>query len=177
MKFRKSKIFTGKVFRVPQHVVRIDKLYTHGWQLRYGKSKFFADHSNDGSGAARALRLATEELKRRIATLPAPTRLKSESMSNKTSDLPLGISGPAARLRTGRKTPYYSFQVSMPIPGRRSTNKAVYIGTANTITKARIKAALAKAIALREAQVKKVKRASTKMKREAAAKIGLWTKR
>lgn len=177
MKFRKSKIFTGKLFKVPQHIVRIDKLYTHGWQLRYGKSKFFADHSNDGSGAARALRLATVELTKRIAKLPAPTRLKTDVMSNKRSDLPLGISGPAARLRTGRKTVYYSFQVSMPIPGRRSTNKAVYIGTANTITKARIKAALAKAIALRDAQVRKVQRASTKTKREQAAAIGLGIKR
>ncbi len=177
MKFRKSKIFTGKRFDVPQHIVRIDKDYTHGWQLRYGKSKFFADHSNDGSGAAEALRLATLELGKRIARLPAPTRLKTEAMQNKKSDLPVGVSGPSARLRAGRNVAYYNFQVSMPLPGGGSTTKTVYIGTGNTITKRRVSDALAKAIAMREAQVRKIKLASTRIKRQMAAAAGLRVER
>lgn len=168
MKLRKSKIFTGKVYSVPQHIVRLDKDYTHGWQVRYGGTKFFADHSNDGSGAAKALRLATDELKKRIARLPAPTHLKSVSMSNKKSGLPLGISGPAVRVRAGRRVPYYTFQVSFPMPHGPSTTKRVYIGTKNTMTAARTKAALAKAIALRAAQVRKVQRATTRAMRENA---------
>jgi hypothetical protein len=173
MKYRKHKIFSGQTLNVPQHIVRLDDQHTHGWQLRYGKSKFFADHSNDGSGAAEALRLATEELAKRISRLPAPTRLRTDVMKNKKTDLPLGISGPIPRLRPGRLTPYYNFQVSIPIPGARSTNKNVYIGAENTMTPERIEQALAKAIALRDSHVRKKKLASTKSKREAAAAAGI----
>ena len=176
MKFRKRPIFTGEVFEVPQHIVRLDDKATHGWQLRYGESKFFADHSNDGSGAATALQEATEELAKRIKRLPAPTRLRTDVQANKKSSLPLGISGPIARLRPGRNTAYYNFQVSVPMPGGRATNKSIYIGTENTMTPVRIEEALVKAIALRESQVRKAQLAHTRAKRTLAAAAGLDTK-
>ncbi len=173
MKFRKRKIFTGKRFDVPPHIVRIDQERTHGWQLRYGTWKFFGDGSNDGSGAPGSLARASAELGKRIARLPAPTRLKTQPMPNKKSNLPVGVSGPAARLRTGRNTLSYCFQVSIPLPGGGSTTKSVYIGTENTINKARIKEALAKAIALRVAQARKIQIAATRSKRASAAAAGL----
>ena len=76
MNTRDVVIFSGERFVVPQCIQRIDHLSTHGWQLRYGGTKLFSDHSQDGSGARRALALATKELLKRIATLPAPSRLR-----------------------------------------------------------------------------------------------------
>ena len=66
LKFRKVTIFNGKVFKVPQCVQRIDVRSTHGWQLRYGGTKFFNDGSPDGSGAKASLAAATAELVKRI---------------------------------------------------------------------------------------------------------------
>ena len=174
MKFRARTIFSGHTFQVPQHIVRLDKLRTHGWQLRYGESKFFADHSNDGTGAERALREATEELGRRISTLQAPTGLKNAAFANKTTDLPLGISGPTARLRQGKNVPYYSFQVSMPRANGRSTNKSVYIGTENTITEERLASALVKAIEIREREVRAAQMRATNEKRVSAIAAGIF---
>ena len=51
MNTRDVVIFSGERFVVPQCIQRIDHLSTHGWQLRYGGTKLFSDHSQDGSGA------------------------------------------------------------------------------------------------------------------------------
>ena len=166
MKTRKRKIFTGQEFDVPQHIVRLDKPGTHGWQMRYGTWLYFADHTNDGSGAEKSLREATNELDKRISSLPAPSHLRTDVLKNKKSDLPLGISGPIPCLRIGRTIPYYNFQVSVPVPYGRATNKNVYIGTENTITDERIAHALEKAIAIRDQAVRCAKDAHTQTKRE-----------
>ena len=62
MNTRDVTIFSGERFEVPPCIQRIDHLSTHGWQLRYGGTKLFSDHSNDGSGARRALALAEQHL-------------------------------------------------------------------------------------------------------------------
>src|SRR5882762_5208682 len=93
MKVRDVTIFTGERFEVPQGIQRIDSYATHGWQVRYGGTKLFSDHTPDGSGASAALVQATKELLNRIAKLPAPSRLQRAPSGNKTSDLPVGISG------------------------------------------------------------------------------------
>jgi hypothetical protein len=166
MKTRTVKIFTGQIFEVPQHIVRLDQAGTHGWQVRYGEWSYIADHSKDGSGAEKALEAAIVELKKRIANLPAPTRLRTVPLKNNTSDMPLGISGPVPRLRKGRRIPYYSFQVSVPVPYGSATNTSVYIGTETTITDERIAIALEKAIQIRDKAVAAAKAAHTDMKRK-----------
>lgn len=171
MKTRAVKIFTGATFRVPEHIQRIDSYHTHGWQLRYGKSKMFSDHSNDGSGARQALKLATAELKKRIEKLAAPSGLRRGIGSNKTSDLPVGISGPIVRQRAGRNTRDASFGVSLPRFGMKPTTRNVYIATENTYTVEKYKRALVKAIALRKAAEKAYQAAATKAKRESARKL------
>jgi len=55
MNTRDVVIFSGERFVVPQCIQRIDHLSTHGWQLRYGGTKLYSDHSQDGSGARKAL--------------------------------------------------------------------------------------------------------------------------
>jgi hypothetical protein len=130
----------------------------------------FSDHSNDGSKARAALKLATAELLKRIAKLPAPSGLRRDIASNKGSNLPVGISGPIVRTRPGRNTRDASFGVTLPRFGMKPTTRSVYIATENTYTLARYKAALAKAIELRKAAERAYQAAATKAKRESARK-------
>ncbi|HEX6017404.1 MAG TPA: hypothetical protein VFZ28_04825 [Burkholderiaceae bacterium] len=130
----------------------------------------FSDHSNDGSKARAALKLATAELLKRIAKLPAPSGLRRGIASNKGSSLPVGISGPIVRTRPGRNTRDASFGVTLPRFGLKPTTRSVYIATENTYTLARYKTALAKAIELRRAAERAYQLAATKAKRASARK-------
>jgi hypothetical protein len=171
MKVREVVIFSGATFQVPQCIQRIDHRATHGWQLRYGGTKLFSDHSNDGSGAAQALELATRELLKRIATMPAPTRLQRGPSQNKTSDLPVGISGPVVRVRRGGKVRDCSLAVLIPRFGDVPRRRTIYIGTENTYTVARFQAALERAIAMRTAAVEAYHRAETRARRAEAKEL------
>jgi hypothetical protein len=166
MKIRDVVIFTGERFEVPQGIQRIDHLATHGWQLRYGGTKLFSDHTPDGSGASDALTQATKELLRRIAKLPAPSKLQREPSGNKTTDLPVGISGPIVRQRHGGVRDC-SLSVSVPRFGDSPLRRTVYIGTENTYSVERYNIALAKAIELRRNAEAAYQRAATKAKRAA----------
>ena len=167
MKYRKVVIFSGQSFQVPEHIQRLDHKRTHAWQLRYGIWKTFSDHTPDGSGAKAALELAIKELQKRIDRLPAPTGLKQEANASKSNDLPVGISGPIARTRKGRRVLEYNFGVTIPRFDEKPTTGNVYIGTENTITEERYKEALAKAVDIRAKAVKAYQAATTKAKRAA----------
>lgn len=173
MKMREVVIFNGDRYSVPQGIQRIDHRATHGWQLRYGGTKLFSDHTRDGSGAAQALALATKELTKRIAKLPAPSKLQRQPSGSKTSDLPVGISGPIVRQRSGQRVRDCSFSVSLPRYGERPRRRSVYIGTENTYTIEKYEAALAKAILLREQAEAAYQRAATRAKRQATKALGL----
>jgi hypothetical protein len=168
MKFRDVTIFSGHRFKVPQCVQRIDHRATHGWQLRYGGTKLFSDHSNDGSGAAASLALATKELLKRIATLPAPTTLQSGPSINKSSNLPPGISGPIVRQRRGGRVRDCSFAVLLPRYGDAPLRRSVYIGTENTYTQAKYRAALNRALELRREAEEVYRRQATRARRAEA---------
>lgn len=161
-------IFSGDRYVVPQCIQRIDHLSTHGWQLRYGGTKLFSDHSSDGSGAKRALALATKELLKRIATMPAPSRLRRTPSRKKQSDLPSGISGPIVRQRAGSRVRDCSFAVTLPRFGSTPLARSVYIGTENTYTPERYHEALQRAVALREKAEAAYQRAATKERRAQA---------
>jgi hypothetical protein len=150
MKTRDVVIFSGKRFKVPQCIQRIDHRYTHGWQVRYGGTKMFSDGSNDGSGAKASLEAATRELIRRITTMPTPSKLQPRPSTGKSSELPVGISGPLLRERRGGQSRYASLQVLLPRFGQKPVNRSVYIGSPSTYTVERYKAALAKAVELRQ---------------------------
>lgn len=165
MKVRDVVIHTGERFSVPQGIQRIDHRATHGWQLRYGGTKLFSD----GAGTASdALAKATRELLARIAKLPAPSKLQKAPSENKTSDLPVGISGPIVRLRPGATVRACSFSVSLPRWGEQPRRSSVYIGTENTYSIERYQEALAKAIALRQKAELAYQRAATRAMREAS---------
>jgi hypothetical protein len=170
MKTRDVVIFSGKRFKVPQGIQRIDHRATHGWQLRYGGTKLYSDGTQDGSGAAASLKLATEELFKRIAKLPAPSKLQRTPNENKTTDLPVGISGPIVRLRPGAKVRECNLSVSLPRFGALPRRSTIYIGNENTYTVKRYKEALARAIKLREEAEEAYQRDATNAKR-AGAKI------
>jgi hypothetical protein len=171
MKYRDVVIFSGDNFTVPQNIQRIDHLATHGWQLRYGGTKLFSDHSNDGSGAGPALEAATKELLRRIAKLPAPSRLQQKPNHNKTSDLPVGISGPIVRQRRGGRVRDCSLAVLLPRFGQTPRRVNVYIGTENTYTVERFEQALQKAVELREKAVAAYEVAATRAMRAAGREL------
>jgi hypothetical protein len=171
MKVREVVIFNGSTFQVPQCIQRIDHRATHGWQLRYGGTKLFSDHSSDGSGAAKALELATRELLKRIATMPAPTRLQRGPSQNKSSDLPVGISGPVVRTRRGGTVRDCSLAVLIPRFGDVPRRRTIYIGTENTYTVARYHLALERAIEMRNAAVEAYHRAETRARRAEAKQL------
>jgi hypothetical protein len=166
MKTRQVVIFSGKRFKVPEHIQRIDTGSTHGWQVRYGPYKMFSDGTPDGSGAAASLEKATKELRKRIAKLPAPTGLQSRPSANKTSDLPVGISGPIVRQRKDRNVPECSFGVHLPRFGLAPLRRSVYIASANTYSAERYHEALAKAVALRQEAERKYQEDATRAKRK-----------
>jgi hypothetical protein len=165
MKFRDVVIFNGKKFKVPQGIQRIDTRATHGWQVRYGGTKLFSDHTRDGSGAAASLALAQEELVRRIAKMPAPSLLQKRPSGSKTSDLPVGVSGPIVRQRAGSGVRSCSLSVLLPRYGQPPRCSSVYIGTENTYTVERYQAAVEKAVAMRQAAEAVYEAAATKAKR------------
>lgn len=169
MKVRDVVIFSGERFEVPQGIQRIDHRATHGWQLRYGGTKLFSDGLRDGPGAA--LAAATRELLSRIARLPAPSRLQREPSGNKTSDLPVGITGPVVRLRSGAGVRDCSLSVSLPRFGDSTRRRSIYIGTENTYTPEKYELALARAIKLREQAEAAYQRAATKAKRASAQSL------
>lgn len=171
MKQRKTVIFTGETFLVPEGIQRIDHRATHGWQVRYGSTKMFSDHTKDGSGAKAALERATKELLRRIEKLPAPSGLQREANANKTSDLPVGISGPIVRLRKGQTVRECNFAVSLPRFGQAPRKRTVYIGNENTYTPERYWAALARAVEMREEAAATYQAAATRAKRAAGRQL------
>lgn len=171
MNFREVTIFSGHRFKVPQCIQRIDHRATHGWQLRYGGTKLYSDHSRDGSGAATALESATRELLRRIATLQAPTTLQQGPSVNKRNDLPPGISGPIVRERRGGRVRDCSFAVLLPRFGQTPLRRSIYIGTEHTYTKARYREALDRAVEMRAAAEEVYQRAATRARRADAREL------
>lgn len=165
MKFRDVVIFNGKKFKVPQGIQRIDTRATHGWQVRYGGTKLFSDHTSDGSGAKDSLERATQELLKRIAKLPAPSLLQRRPSESKSSNLPVGISGPIVRQRKGSAVRSCSFSVLLPRFGESPRCSSIYIGTENTYTVERYQLALEKAIAMRREAEVAYEAAATKAKR------------
>jgi hypothetical protein len=171
MKIRRVTLFNGEQFDVPQGIQRIDHRATHGWQLRYGGTKLFSDHSSDGSGAAAALQRATKELLKRIAALPAPSLLQRGPSANKRSGLPPGITGPVVRRRSGTATRDCSLMVLIPRYGDKPQRRTIYIGTENTYSIERYEKALARALEMRQAAELAYARASTRAKRAAAREL------
>jgi hypothetical protein len=165
MKTRKATIYTGKTFNVPQCIQRIDHRATHGWQLRYGGTKMFSDGA---AGAADSLKRATQELCERIAKLPAPSLLQTKPSRNKSTDLPVGISGPVLRYRAGSKSQQASLTVSLPQFGAKPKGRTVYIGTQTTYTAQRYERAVQKAIRLRNAAEEQYRIDATNARRAGA---------
>jgi hypothetical protein len=171
MPVRTAVLPSGARIRVPEHIQRIDTRSTHGWQLRYGKpTQFFSDSKAKGGSPRESLRLAIAALRKRLASLPAPTGLQRAASSSKQNDLPAGISGPILRQRPGRTAAECHFSVNLPRYGDKPLRRSVYIANQNTYSKERYQEALAAAIELRqEAEAAYQKAATAAMKRAAKA--------
>ncbi|MGC4079721.1 MAG: hypothetical protein QM702_22280 [Rubrivivax sp.] len=167
MKYRELVLFNGERFLVPQGIQRIDTGATHGWQVRYQGTRLFSDHSRDGSGARQAFDLATRELMRRIAALPAPVTLQRAPSAHKTSTLPPGISGPIIRTKRGTGTRTAVLSVLLPRFGAPSRRTSVHIGSENTYSVERFEQALARAQELRAEAEREYTIAATQARRRA----------
>ncbi len=166
MKTREVTLASGERFTVPQGLQRLDAKSTHGWQVRYQGTKYFADGS---SGPRKSFESALRELARRIAALPAPVPIKRMPSPHKRSGLPVGISGPIVLTKgdSGRQAAVLS--VVLPRFGQPNETRDIHIGTPSTYTKARYLEALARAVALREQSLVEYEAAATRAKRRAAA--------
>ena len=172
MKQRKVIIFSGRRFTVPQGIQRIDSTSTHGWQVRYQGTKFFSDGvPADGRGAAASLAKAMQELFARIATLPAPVVLKRGPSPLKTSRLPAGISGPIVVARSDGGVRSAVLSVLLPRFGETAQMKSIYIGTENTYTQARYRAAVTEAKILRAEAVATYETSATLARRREARSL------
>lgn len=168
MKTRNVTITSGQQFTVPQGIQRLDSSSTRGWQVRYQGTKYFADGT---AGPAQALESATKELLRRISTLPAPLAIRRAPLQGKGSNLPVGISGPIVVTKAGAQAQSAVLSVSIPRFGKVAQTKKVHIGTSHTYTKARFRAALAKAVELRAEGAALYEAAATKDRRKAVAEM------
>lgn len=168
MKTRNVTLANGESFKVPQGIQRLDSKGTRGWQVRYQGTKYFPDGE---PGPKKALEAATRELLRRIATLPAPVVLKRGPSAHKRSGLPAGISGPILQTKSDSGEQSAVLSVLLPRFGRVNQIKQIYIGTPNTYTKARYRAALAQAVDLRAESVAKYALDATRAKRKEAVAL------
>jgi hypothetical protein len=168
VKTREVTIATGERFTVPQGIQRLDSASTRGWQVRYQGTKYFADGE---PGPKKALEAATKELLKRIATLPAPVVLKRAPSPHKRSGLPPGISGPLV-VRKGAGA-YESAVLAVLVPrfGQKNQIKRIHIGTPNTYTKTRYRAALAKAIEIRAEGLARYEADATRARRKGATEM------
>jgi len=167
MRTREVTLASGERFSVPQGVQRLDSNSTRGWQVRYQGTKYFADGT---VGPAKSLDRAIKELLRRVATLPAPVPLKTTPSPHKTSNLPVGISGPIVLTKPDARQ-MAVLSVVVPRFGRPNQITEIHIGTPSTYTKARYRAALAKAIALRQESTSQYALEATRAKRKAAVDL------
>jgi hypothetical protein len=168
MKTREVVLFTGEKFTVPQGLQRIDSHNTHGWQVRYQGTKYFGDGSSDGSGARRSFERATRELMARIASLPAPVTLRREPSPRKMNGLPPGISGPILAHRNGSRAAWAVLSVLLPRFGGTAQIKRIYIGTQETYTLTKYRAALKEAKALRAEAIARYETDATRARRREA---------
>jgi hypothetical protein len=122
-------------------------------------------------GPAKALAKATGELLDRIATLPAPVVLKRGPSAHKLSNLPPGISGPIVSARGEGNVRSAALSVLLPRFGKTSRLKSIYIGTENTYTQARYRAAVAEAKVLRAEAVATYEAAATQARRRDAREL------
>lgn len=168
MKFREVVLPDGTALTVPQGIQRIDTRSTHGWQVRSQGTKFFSDGPT--GDVQQSLIKATRELIQRLATLTAPSGLKRQVSPHKSSDLPPGISGPIVRERAGR-APSAALSVLVPRFGKAPENKTVYIGSQNTYTEDRYRAALAKGMEIRAHAIERYERDAAQARRKAGAQL------
>jgi hypothetical protein len=147
MKFRDVVIFNGTQFKVPQGIQRIDTRATHGWQVRYGGTKLFSDHTPDGSGASPRRWNAPSRNWLCAHRQDAGAVAAAEACPARTRPATCRWASPGRSCAAARRLGVRSCSLSVLLPryGQSPRCSSVYIGTENTYTVERYQAALAKA--------------------------------
>jgi hypothetical protein len=168
MKSRQVTLYGGLTFQVPQGIQRIDSKSTHGWQVRYQGSKFFSDGPT--GHPQQSLINAMRELLNRLDSLPPPAVLNRGPSASKSTDLPSGISGPIVRERPGRPM-IAELSVLLPRLGRSALHKKIHIGSENTYTPDKYRAALAKGVAMRAEAIAQYERDADKARKQTMTQL------
>lgn len=150
----------GKVFTVPQGIVRIDideqGWGTHGWQVRppkyqeNQKSKFFSDRVDlSDKGPADSLRRAL------VYMVQHPPRPHVRQYPNNTSkdcgnSVSTGLHGIRLILKKQKNRNIQEVYVEASNIEKSKASKRFYCGTLNTATEERVAVALTRAIEVRE---------------------------
>lgn len=129
-------------FWVPAFVVRIDiddpgRAGTHGWQVRYRKpSVFFGDSLN---GLRRSPQKSLQEAINYLRKIFRGTRSCVRSEEKPAKQIKTGKPGIRIthRLRKNRRVAEIYIRIDAPVAGHPPKN--IYVGTENTVTRARIK--------------------------------------
>ncbi len=168
MKYRTVKLANGETFTVPQGIQRLDSASTHGWQVRCDGTKFFADGPLGDPRAS--LINAVGELIARMASTPGASPLRAHTARHKTTDLPVGLSGPIVRTRRGR-SPVAELSVLLPRLGKTPRIKSIYIGSQNTYSIDRFEAAVDKGVALRQQAIETYELDVRRARRESISQL------
>lgn len=150
MKQPRKLIIDGLAFSVPPRIQRCGM----AWQVRYRGTKLYSDGTE---GANASFKAAVRDLRKRYKATPpksSASSVRDKPLSHKTSTLPPGISGPVLARKPGR-APYAEFKVSLPRKGKPNAGTSVYIATESSWCAQRYDDALAKAVRLRDAAVKR----------------------
>ena len=143
------------LFKCPRHIVRIDKNVpgfagTHGWQVRYTKpSVFFSDDSVEAGRKSPLHSLAdASEYLAAVYNGPKTVRTRSKCLSSKKNLIQEVGLRLISRMHKGRNVMEHYIEVTSL--QNDHTPDRVYVGTDNTLTEARLQAALEKARQLRK---------------------------
>ena len=137
---------------VPRYVSRVDiddrAGETHGWQVRYPAqpARFFSDGTTGGTAKTRAgesLERANDYLGQCLKTAPRPAGRPTHHTDGRLIGVAVSKRKPAKR-----NVEEVFVRVTVSQPTRRT--RVLYVGTSNTVTKARIAEKLREGAILRE---------------------------
>ena len=149
---RDTKIGRFGSHSVPRYISRVDiddrAGETHGWQVRYPDqpARFFSDGTTGGnvkSRAAESLKSGTSYLSQCLKAMPRPAGRPTHHSDGRLIGVAVSKRKPA-----GRNVEEVFVRVTVSQPRRRT--RVLYVGTSNTVTKARIAEKLREGAQLRD---------------------------
>jgi hypothetical protein len=160
------------LFRVCSFIVRVDsypvsKGETHGWQVRYQRPhKFFSDSKYDGDPCQSAQAAATLLAKQYAGPHLHRASVEWASKKDKT-----GYPGIRVVHKKQKNKKFSETYIEIVPPQAGLVQKRIYVGTDNSVSEARMQAAIAQAVATRSAWVAEIEAQHAEWYRESLRKL------